>query len=284
MPEARDLVTALDLRPLGPHTFEADNVAGGERGMVFGGELIAKMTVAAARADGTKPVKAAHGVFARTVQVDRPVRLDVDMLHTGRTFASGTVSMSQGDRECARALVLLSEPEEDLIRHAAPMPDVGRPADAQPYGDPLGWREIRTVDGVDILDADAVGPPELYAWVRFPGAPDDPVIAQGLLAHATASYLIGTAMRPHEGVGQSKSHSEISTGIIGHSISFEEPFDPTSWLLIAHESPYAGRGRTVGTGVVYTEDGGVVATFSQEAMIRHFAGGQAPDRPVSTVL
>jgi hypothetical protein len=40
----------------------------------------------------------------------------------------------------------------------------------------------------------------------------------------------------------------------------------------------------VGIGTVFTEDGQLVATFSQEAMIRHFAGGQAPDRPVSTVL
>jgi acyl-CoA thioesterase II len=228
MSEAPDLVTALDLRPLGPHTFEADNVAGGERGMVFGGELIAKMAVAAARADGAKPVKAAHGVFARTVQVDRPVRLDVDVLHTGRTFASATVSMSQRDRDCARALVLLSEPEEDIIRHAAPMPDVGGPDDAQPYGDPLSWREIRTVDGVDILDADSVGPPELYAWMRFRGAPDDLVIAQGLLAHATASYLIGTAMRLTKASGNRNRTGRSPPASSGTASASRSPSTPVA--------------------------------------------------------
>jgi acyl-CoA thioesterase II len=284
MAEVADLVTALDLHSLGPNRFAADNVQGGERGMVFGGELIAKMLVAAARNDGSKPVKAAHGVFARTVQVDQDVEIDVDPLHNGRTFASATVSMRQGGRECARALVLLSEPEEDLIRHAAPMPDVGGPADAEAYADPSTWREVRSVGGVDIRDETAVGPADLYLWMRFPDAPDDPVVAQGLLAHATASYLIGTAMRPHEGIGQSIAHRDISTGIIGHSISFEESFDPRQWLLLAHASPYAGRGRTTGTGMVFTEDGQLVANFTQQAMIRHFAGGHAPDRPVSTVL
>jgi acyl-CoA thioesterase len=284
MAEVADLVAALDLRSLGPNRFAADNVQGGERGMVFGGELIAKMLVAAARNDGSKPVKAAHGVFARTVQVDQDVQIDVDSLHNGRSFASATVSMKQGDRECARALVLLSEPEDDLIRHAAAMPEVGGPADAEAYDDPSTWREVRSVGGVDIRDETAVGPPDLYLWMRFPEASDDPIVAQGLLAHATASYLIGTAMRPHEGIGQSIAHRDISTGIIGHSVSFEEAFDPRQWLLLAHASPYAGRGRTTGTGMVFTEDGQLVANFTQQAMIRHFAGGHAPDRPVSTVL
>jgi acyl-CoA thioesterase len=243
------------------------------------------MLVAAARDDGTKPVKSAHGLFARTVQVDEDDELEVNVLHTGRTFASATVSLSQRGRQCARALVLLSEPEEDLIRHGAPMPDVPGPDGAAPLGDPVAWREVRSVGGVDINDERSVGPASLHLWMRFPDAPDDPVLAQGLLAHATASYLIGTAMRPHAGIGQSIAHREISTGIVGHTISFQEPFDPRQWLLISHESPYAGRGRTVGTGQVHTEDGQLVATFSQEAMIRHFVGGaRAPDRPVSTVL
>jgi acyl-CoA thioesterase len=284
MAEVPDLVAALEMVPAGPHRYIADNVQGGERGMVFGGELIAKMLVAAGRADGTKPVKSAHGLFGRTVQVGPSVELDVDVLHSGRTFASASVSLSQGSRQCARALVLLSEPEDDFIRHATPMPDADGPAAAVPYPDPSSWREVRSVGGVDINDETTVGPAEVSLWMRFPAAPDDGLVAQGLLAHATAGYLIGTAMRPHEGVGQSQSHRAMSTGIIGHTISFHEPFDPHEWLLIRNESPFAGRGRVFGRGAVFTQDGQLVASFSQEAMIRHFAGGEAPDRPVSTVL
>lgn len=279
-----DLVAALELEQLAPHRYRAHNVAGGERGMVFGGELVAKMAVAAARADGAKPVKSVHGLFARTVHVDEPVQLDVDVLHSGRSFASTSVSLSQRGHQCARALVLMSEPEADLIRHATAMPDVGGPDAAVAYSDPMAWREVRTVGGVDIRDETAVGPPALFTWIRFPLAPDDPVVAQGLLAHATASYVIGTAMRPHAGVGQSIAHRSISTGIIGHTISFHEAFEPCRWLLLTHDSAYAGRGRTFGTGLVFSVEGQLVASFSQEAMIRHFAGGLAPDRLASTVL
>jgi acyl-CoA thioesterase len=39
-------------------------------------------------------------------------------------------------------------------------------------------------------------------------------------------------------------------------------------LLINQEAVYAGRGRIHGRGSVYTEDGGLVATFSQDSMAR----------------
>jgi acyl-CoA thioesterase II len=137
---------------------------------------------------------------------------------------------------------------------------------------------------VDIDDASAVGPAESYFWVRFPGAPDDQVIAQGLLTHASAGFLIGTAMRPHADVGQSLAHRAISTGIIAHTISFHDDLDTGEWLLLANESPAAGRGRSYGAGHVFTESGRLVASFSQEAMIRHFPDGQSPDGRETTIL
>jgi acyl-CoA thioesterase II len=137
---------------------------------------------------------------------------------------------------------------------------------------------------VDINDAETVGPAESHFWVRFPEAPEDRVIAQGLLTHASAGFLIGTAMRPHAAVGQSLAHRAISTGIIGHTISFHDDFDAREWLLLANESPAAGRGRSYGAGHVFTESGRLVASFSQEAMIRLFPEGQSAEGRESTVL
>ena len=79
------------------------------------------------------------------------------------------------------------------------------------------------VGGVDISDPEAVGPAELDVWTRFVGAPDDPAISQALLAFATDGFLIGTAMRPHPGVGQAQAHRTLSTGVISHTLTFHEP-------------------------------------------------------------
>jgi acyl-CoA thioesterase II len=136
--------------------------------------------------------------------------------------------------------------------------------------------ELRFVDDVDINDPALIGPPELDVWSRFPDAPADPVTNQALLAYATDGFLIATAMRPHEGVGQALAHTAISTTVLSHTLTFHEPVDASAWLLLAHESPYAGRGRSYGRANVFTEDGALVASYVQENMIRDFPKGQAP--------
>ena len=78
-------------------------------------------------------------------------------------------------------------------------------------------------------------------WTRFAGAPDDPTIDQALLAFATDGFLIGTAMRPHAGVGQAQAHVTVTTGVVSHTLTFHEPFAAREWLLLSHHSPYAGR-------------------------------------------
>jgi acyl-CoA thioesterase len=281
-----DLVSALTYETVAPDRFRFPNVELGERGVVFGGELLAKMTMAAAAVDrsGRKTVKSSHGLFARPVYVEDDVEVTVDVLHAGRVFATVSTTLWQGDRPCARAMVLLHEPEPDLIRHAVPAPVVEGPERSTPYGGPSMGREARTVGGVDINDADTEGPAEVFVWVRVPGAPQDQVMSQALLAHASAGFLIGTAMSPHAGVGQGIAHRDISTGIIGHTISFHDDFDAGQWLLVTNTGPFAGRGRSFGRGDAFTASGTMVASFSQEAMIRHFPEGQSSAGRESTVF
>jgi acyl-CoA thioesterase-2 len=281
-----DLVEALAFERIEPGRCRFSNAGQGERGVVFGGQLLAQMAVAAATVDGsgTKSIKSAHGLFARPVLVDEDMDVTVDLLHGGRALSMVTTTVWQHDRPCARGQILLDAGEDDLIRHASPAPDVDGPDAAIRWGDPVGGREIRTVGGVDILDADSTGPAEVHVWVRTAGASDNLVVNQGLLIHATAGFLIGTAMRPHAGVGQSVAHRDISTGIVGHTISFHEDIVPGQWMLLANESPFAGRGRAFGRGQVFTQSGRLAASFSQEAMIRHFPTGQTATGREATVL
>lgn len=280
MPVA-DLPAALELEELSPHVYAAQNYEFGERGVVFGGQLIAQFVVAAARVDNSKMVKSVSAVFARPVMVDDDVEIRVDALQAGRTFASATTSLWQQGKERARALVLLSAEEPDLIRHASPMPDVPRPAAIKPLN---GNDDLRVAGDVDLQDPEAVGDPVMRLWVRHPDAPDDLAVNQGLLAHSTASFLIGTAMRPHAGIGQSAAHAAFSTGIISHTISFQEPLDARQWLLLDQTSTFSGRGRAYGTGEVFTEQGRLVASYSQESMIRHFPEGVSPEGQEKTIL
>jgi acyl-CoA thioesterase len=53
-------------------------------------------------------------------------------------------------------------------------------------------------------------------------------------------------------------------------------------MLLAQESSYAGRGRSYGRAHVFTEDGTLIASFVQDAMIRSLPdrSGSAGERPV----
>jgi acyl-CoA thioesterase len=221
-------------------------------------------------------VKSIHTVFARGGALDQPLDIDVEAMHTGRALASAAVTVRQGERLCTRSLVLLSAVEPDLIRHGVDAPKVAPPeeAPAGPAGE--GFWEVRIVDGVDLSDPAAVGPPELFVWIRFPGAEAKGVVGQALLAYATDGFLIATAMRPHEGIGQAMSHVSISTSVLSHTLTFHEPIDPGAWHLLAQESPYAGRGRSYGRANIFSADGRVVASFVQDNMIRDFPEGQKP--------
>jgi acyl-CoA thioesterase len=286
MAEVADLVSALEFEQLEPGRCRFTNVGLGERGVVFGGQLLAQMTVAAATADdtGAKSIKSAHGLFARPVLVDEDMEVTVDLLHGGRALSMVTTTVWQRDRACARGQILLDTGEVDLIRHAAAAPDVDGPDAAVPWGDPAEGQEVRTVGGVDILDPSSTGPAEVHVWVRIAGSRDNPIVNQALLARASASFLIGTAMRPHAGVGQSVAHRDISTGIVVHTISFHDDVGPGQWMLLANESPSAGRGRAFGRGQVFTQSGQLVASFSQEAMVRRFPSGQSATGREATVL
>jgi acyl-CoA thioesterase-2 len=281
MPVA-DLVEALQLEETGPNTFRAQNYELGERGVVFGGQLIAQLIAAGATVDPTKLVKSATALFARPVMVEDDVELRVDVLQSGRTFASATASLWQGPKERARAIVLLTAEEPDLIRHSSPMPDV--PTADEIEGGAFGNENARIVGDIDIGDADAVHEPELQVWTRWPNATDEQAVSQGLLAQSSCSFLIATAMFPHAGVGQSAAHAAFSTGIIGHTISFHEPFDAREWMLLSQQSTYSGRGRAYGSGEVFSDDGRLIASYSQESMIRHFPEGISPEGQESTIL
>jgi acyl-CoA thioesterase len=273
----RDPLSLLHLEPAAPGRYRVRNEGDPTvSDVVFGGQLLGQMIVAASANSPGKQVRTIHTIFARAARVSAATELAVEPIHDGRSFASANLTAWQGDRLCARALVLLDAPDPDLIRHAAPVPAVAGPDESPDAGaSPLVFpgAELRIVVGVDTWSPDApVGPAELFTWMRYRGAPADVATNQAVLAWGTDGFLIGTAMRPHAGVGQADAHKSLSTGVVGHTLTFHEPFLVRDWLLIAHESPHAGGGRSYGRAQVFTRTGQLVASFVQDNMIRAMTG------------
>lgn len=281
-----NLLEGLELERTGDSSFRAPATIDDKgRHVVFGGELLGQAIVSASALLPDKRVKSVQTIFARGIHTASPVDIDVETMHDGRTFGSATVTFTQDDRLCARALALADVAEPDLACHQDDPLELPAPDESRAFEHPLAAPETIIVDDVDINDPALVGPPSLQLWVRFRGAPDgDHAMARALLAYATDGWLIATAMRPHQGIGQSMAHREISTGVVSHALVFHSEFDVRDWLLIDHHSTFAGGGRCYGRANIHDARGALVASFTQEALLRHFSEGQDPTGKERTIF
>jgi acyl-CoA thioesterase len=66
--------------------------------------------------------------------------------------------------------------------------------------------------------------------------------------------------------------------VLSHTLTFHEPFSASEWLLLSHHSTHAGHGRCYGRANVFQEDGTLVASFVQDAMIRPMKADQPSGR------
>jgi acyl-CoA thioesterase len=283
--EIDTLPPELRMHAVADHVWEAEPLHEGgevERNVVFGGQILAQMIIAAhldreAERPNTKEVKSIHAIFARAGDYNLPIRYEVERMHDGRTMGSDSVTFSQAGKIMSRGLILWSNDEPDLIRHTSqvempkvPGPDASHRVDNRVFPGATGL----VVGGIETASDDQPEvPPLLNLWTRF-SANYQPVVAQAILSWATDGYLIGTSMLAHSQYNESQAHRSISTGVLSHTINFHERFEADQWLLLAHESVWAGRGRTHGRCTIWTEDGRLIATYTQDNLVRALADAQ----------
>lgn len=257
-----DLLDCLDLRAQGPGTaYQAPNQHLGYH-RLFGGQLLAQFVRAASAACPGKAVKSLHAQFPRAGGPDEPVRYSVECLRDGTSFATTTIVARQSGGVVSTASVSLHALEDGREHQAVPEVPPVLGAEHRIEVELLPWDVRSTTD----LDSGAAGPPETSLWMRTP--PVDPDLAPALAAYATDLTLIGTALRPVEGVGQRDAGTAFTSAVTSHTVWFHRPFRTDEWLLLRQHSPVLAGGRSFGRGDVLTADGTLVASFAQEALLR----------------
>jgi acyl-CoA thioesterase len=281
------MITIFDVEPLDPGLtrFSGDSDGGGRR-VVDGSQILAQALVAAAKALPGRTVRSAHALFVSAADPADQLEFTVTPLRAGRSFASAVVTAAQNGRTCATSTVLLDYPQNDVIRHdrwAGPPP--AGPDAAYATDMPMRGRQLR-IEGVrEYGSPDEVGPPAMDAWLRYDTVPDSDDLRRALLAHFTGHLSISTTMRAHPGIGTSQAHHTVSTAVIAIGVSFHDPVRWDGWIRYHHESSYVGAGMSYVRGQVLTEEGRLVASFTQDAMIRAFEPtGSAASVPVEARL
>ncbi|MFZ2175671.1 MAG: acyl-CoA thioesterase domain-containing protein [Rhodococcus sp. (in: high G+C Gram-positive bacteria)] len=229
---------------------------------LFGGQILGQFVRSAELACPSKHIKSLHALFAREGRAEEPVRYEVTCLHEGRSFATLSVVARQSSRVVATASVSMHAAEDG--------PDHQTVAEVPPVLTPeyrvnmelIPWEIRSTTD----LNSTAPAAPESDLWMRTP--PVAPELAPALTAYATDLSLIGTALRPLEGLSQLGNGTAFTSAVTSHNLWFHRPFRTDNWLLLRQHSPLVAHGRCFGRGDVLTESGDLVASYAQEALLR----------------
>ena len=268
-----DLLACLDVRPVpSGHTGEeraGDDVTEFEGRnqqldyhRVFGGQLLGQFLRIACLSCPGKAPKSQHAVFGREGRADEPIRYQTTRHHEGRSFATVTITARQSRGAVATSSICMHAPEDGPEHQwVDEVPAVLGPEHRLTL-DLIPWETRAAVD----LNATTAGPPQFEVWMRTPAV--DPQLAPALAAYATDLTLIGTALRPMDGIGQRGNGTAFTSAVTSHTIWFHRPFRTDGWLLLRQHSPLLAKGRSFGRGDMLAEDGTLVASYAQEALLR----------------
>ena len=269
--EWKDILACLEVEAVSGGAYTAPNIPMPYR-RIFGGQLLAQLVAVSEAATVGKQVKSLHVAFPREGDLATPVVFDVEEVHTGRSFATRSVRTHQAGSVIAQAVVSLHTPESSALAHQTLRPPATRVEEAAEVDLGMIPWETRAVGGVD-LGSREVGPAESAFYMRTPGIGRDTSAAhRALLAHATDLTVIGTALRPHEGLSEADSPDHVQTAVTTHTIFFQaDDLRVDAWWLLVQSSPVLVGARGHGRGDVFDATGRLCASFAQESLIRPVA-------------
>ena len=280
-PVLKDLIGLLRLEQIEDNIFRGDSRDIGSP-QVFGGQVLGQALSAAQNTVDGRVAHSLHAYFLRRGDVNSPIIYEVDRARDGGSFSNRRVVAIQHGRPILNLAASFQNPEEGLM-HQVAMPDVPGPdglkdltevakdmlqyipsvmrrfmTDKRPF-------EFRHVEPVNFETPEKL-PPKKHVWIRAVDTlPDNPVLHQNLLTYVSDYELLGTAMLPH---GLSFTRGSVIMASLDHALWFHGEVKMDEWLLYAMDSPNSSGARGLTRGQLFTQDGRLVASTSQEGLMR----------------
>ena len=275
------LITLLKLERIEDNIFRGASRDIGSP-QVFGGQVLGQALSAAQHTVEGRVAHSLHGYFLRRGDINAPIIYHVDRSRDGRSFSNRRVVAIQHGRPILNLAASFQVPQDGLS-HQAEMPDVPEPeglkdlthlaadvldkipvklrrflTDQRPF-------EFRPVEQSD-LDDPKKRPPYKHIWIRAVGAiPDGVALHQNLMAYVSDFELLTTATLPH---ALPFTRGKVILASLDHALWFHREFRIDEWLLYAMDSPNASGARGYARGQFFNQTGELVASTTQEGMIR----------------
>lgn len=287
-----ELLSLLKLEKIEENIFRGNSQDLGF-GNVFGGQVLGQALSAASQT--VPPERSAHSLhayFLRHGDPAKPIIYEVDCIRDGKSFTTRRVVAIQK----GRAIFSMSasfQVDEEGFEHQLEKPDIPGPEGilselemARKVEDkiPLSIRkQILCVKPIEIRPVNPVNPfapkkmkPMRYVWFKtISKMPDDLSIHKYMLAYASDFGLVSTSMYPH---GHTFWDPDMQVASLDHAMWFHRDFRMDDWLLYVIESPSASKARGLNHGHIFTRDGRLIASTSQEGLIRYHSFKQSSDQ------
>ncbi|KAK9447253.1 thioesterase-like superfamily-domain-containing protein [Limtongia smithiae] len=260
----------------------------GARG-VFGGCVVSQSLMAAIKTVPLKyEVHSMHCYFILAGDSDIPIVYQVEHVREGRSYCTRTVEAMQNNRCIFTTTISFQLPAPDELTHAPVYPGpplVPPPEQAIKYEDYVMaiLKKGQISNRIAMLDAQSAAalpteyrlvapdtseaPPQekkQYLWVKARGKIQDPKAHAMALAYFSDNLFLGQSVRSH-GIMFFDVSMMVS---LDHIIYFHAPFKADEWLLYEMVSPWAGCGRGLSYGRLFSQDGTLVASVIQEGVVR----------------
>jgi len=253
---------------------------------LFGGQVLAQAAMAAYRTVEQVQLHSLHAYFIKAGTSSRPVLYEIERIRDGRSFTTRRVVAIQNGEPIFNMDVSF-QIQEPGFDHAHPMPNVPMPdelADDSQVAQELSNDgelsdhllthmaklqrpfELRSVFriGSEAWAADRFWSP---TWIRFkaPVDADDQRLAHCLLAYASDMGMVSTASLPHQSdIGR----HQLQMASLDHALWIHRPVPIDQWLLLHKRTSTSQGARGMVHADFYAVSGELVASMTQEGLIR----------------
>ncbi|MDA9504764.1 acyl-CoA thioesterase [Bradyrhizobium sp. CCBAU 11386] len=276
-----DLRVILNVEQIEANMFRGHSPSSSSQ-RVFGGQLVGQAMMAASRTVKHRLANSLQGNFIQGGNPQMPILYRVTNLRDGKSYSIRRVSARQQGRSIFSMVVSFHAGEQSAFDHQDKMPDVPSPEKLTshellkepsfpemqkrvPALQPNCPFRLRPVEIARYL-GEEIGDGRIHIWIKAAAKlPDDPALHMCALAYASDWSLLDTVMARY---GRTLYDARMMAASLNHAIWFHRPFLADDWLLFAQDSPSAEGGRGFTRGLIFKEDGTLVASVAQEGSIR----------------
>ncbi len=242
-------------------------------GQVYGGQVLGQAIKAAYNTlEDDRFIHSAHAYFLLRGDVDMPIIYEVDRSLDGGSFSSRRVVAIQHGRQIFHLSASFQKPEKGLDYFRKWVPPVDALHQALEDTVPKEHNFQNEYFDVHYLPRDRVTREDcIQYWMKAKHAlPDEAACHHSVLAYISDMGLLQATLEPHalDEPDLRKRHEKVLLATIDHAIWFHRPFRADDWLFYECRVQSTGNGRGLAMGRIYDQQGTLVASTSQEGLLR----------------